>query len=399
MKISGKFILKVAGTLTVIALVVAALLGVVNNVTKDKIAEQDAENTRIAMSAVAPEGSEFGDKLDITENYRNSFAYSGGLVGGAEYVSFTDITTNVAVTAKKGSAPYPWSYVGGFAGTVKNADFLRCVNNGTVTTDGDYVSGFAAKSETTAYTSCVNNGAITGRTKIGGFGGAVKSTKTVDSYNTGTIGLAAYNGGNQGIGGLFGEIPQFQTVRLGHVRETRAEALVVGADERVRTHHVDEVGEEHQGARRKLPVDAAAGVGQHHLLHAQQFQDIERVADFLHRVAFIKVEPSFQRIDLFLAQLACQQRTFVACYCRHREIRNVFIGQFFRLGKVCGQITKAGAEHHRDFRAFGGMHFDILGALLCFFIKIFHRFSPLLLYAVTIPFVPAAVSPRLAIHC
>ena len=53
MKISGKFILKVAGTLTVIALVVAALLGVVNNVTKDKIAEQDAENTRIAMSAVA----------------------------------------------------------------------------------------------------------------------------------------------------------------------------------------------------------------------------------------------------------------------------------------------------------------------------------------------------------
>ena len=43
MKISGKFILKVAGTLTVIALVVAALLGVVNNVTKDKIAEQDAE--------------------------------------------------------------------------------------------------------------------------------------------------------------------------------------------------------------------------------------------------------------------------------------------------------------------------------------------------------------------
>ena len=105
-------------------------------------------------------------KLDITENYRNSFAYSGGLVGGAEYVSFTDITTNVAVTAKKGSAPYPWSYVGGFAGTVKNADFLRCVNNGSVTSDGDYVSGFAALSEKTTYTSCMNNGAITARTKV-----------------------------------------------------------------------------------------------------------------------------------------------------------------------------------------------------------------------------------------
>ena len=54
MKISGKFILKVAGTLTVISLVIAALLGLVNNVTADKIAEIDAENTRIAMSAVVP---------------------------------------------------------------------------------------------------------------------------------------------------------------------------------------------------------------------------------------------------------------------------------------------------------------------------------------------------------
>ena len=57
MKISGKFILKVAGTLTVISLVVAALLGLVDNVTADKIAAIDAENTRIAMSAVVPEGS------------------------------------------------------------------------------------------------------------------------------------------------------------------------------------------------------------------------------------------------------------------------------------------------------------------------------------------------------
>ena len=58
MKISGKFILKVAGTLTVISLVVAALLGLVNNVTADKIAEIDAENTRIAMSAVVAEGKD-----------------------------------------------------------------------------------------------------------------------------------------------------------------------------------------------------------------------------------------------------------------------------------------------------------------------------------------------------
>ena len=145
-------------------------------------------------------------KLNITENYRNSYAYSGGLVGAAEYVSFTDVTTDVTVTAKQGTAPYPWSYIGGFAGTVTNADFLRCVNNGTVTSDGDYVSGFVPKSETTTYTACANNGAITGRTKIGGLGAEVKSTKVVDSCNTGAIGLIAYGTGKQAIGGLFAEI-------------------------------------------------------------------------------------------------------------------------------------------------------------------------------------------------
>ena len=116
MKISGKFILKVAGTLTVIALVVAALLGVVNNVTKDKIAEQDAENTRIAMSAVAPEGSEFGDKMDISDAVAAAASAQGGKIvemypmtnGGADagYVvkvsgSQGTITMMVGVDANK----------------------------------------------------------------------------------------------------------------------------------------------------------------------------------------------------------------------------------------------------------------------------------------------------------
>ena len=78
MKISGKFILKVAGTLTVIALVVAALLGLVNSITADKIAEIDAENTRISMSAVVPEGSEFTDKLEISDDVAAAAAAQGG---------------------------------------------------------------------------------------------------------------------------------------------------------------------------------------------------------------------------------------------------------------------------------------------------------------------------------
>ena len=80
MKISGKFILKVAGTLTVISLVVALLLGLVNGVTKDKIAAIEAEKTRVAMSAVVPEGSEFTDKLEIPQAAIDAAKAQGGTV-------------------------------------------------------------------------------------------------------------------------------------------------------------------------------------------------------------------------------------------------------------------------------------------------------------------------------
>ena len=57
--LNAKFILKVAGTLTAISLVVAALLGVVNMVTEDRIAELNFAATKEALAQVAPEGAEF----------------------------------------------------------------------------------------------------------------------------------------------------------------------------------------------------------------------------------------------------------------------------------------------------------------------------------------------------
>ena len=64
MKISGKFILKVAGTLTAISLVVAALLGLVNSVTEGPIDAINKANTEMALAAVAPEGATF-DPVEI----------------------------------------------------------------------------------------------------------------------------------------------------------------------------------------------------------------------------------------------------------------------------------------------------------------------------------------------
>ena len=80
MKIDPKFVIKVAGTLTVIALVTAALLGLVDGVTRGPIAEIEAEKTRVAMSAVAPAGSEFTDKLEIPAEAIEAAAAQGGKV-------------------------------------------------------------------------------------------------------------------------------------------------------------------------------------------------------------------------------------------------------------------------------------------------------------------------------
>ena len=109
MKISGKFILKVAGTLTVISLITAFLLGLVNGVTKDKIAAIDAEKTRVAMSAVVPEGSEFTDALELTDDVVAAAKAQGGTItelygvtnGGAEagYVAM------VAASGSLGTIP------------------------------------------------------------------------------------------------------------------------------------------------------------------------------------------------------------------------------------------------------------------------------------------------------
>ena len=88
MKISGKFILKVAGTLTVISLVVALLLGLVNGVTKDKIAAIEAEKTR---KEVLPAASEFTE-LEGSEELK-----ANGVTGIFE----GDNGTGYVVTAEK----------------------------------------------------------------------------------------------------------------------------------------------------------------------------------------------------------------------------------------------------------------------------------------------------------
>lgn len=102
MKISGKFILKVAGTLTVISLVVAALLGVVNMVTEDKIAEIELEKTRQSLAAVAPEGATF-EPVEIPETAAAAASANGGTVTEMYTMSTGGYACKVAASGSQGT--------------------------------------------------------------------------------------------------------------------------------------------------------------------------------------------------------------------------------------------------------------------------------------------------------
>ena len=91
MKIEGKFIFKVAGTLTAISLVVALLLGLTNMLTKDKIEEITRQKTEAALAKVVSAADcEFPPVENIPQGVIDAASEQGGkltemyeiLVGG-----------------------------------------------------------------------------------------------------------------------------------------------------------------------------------------------------------------------------------------------------------------------------------------------------------------------------
>ena len=80
MKIEGKFILKVAGTLTAISLVVAALLGLTNQLTYPNITAINKANTEAALAAVVTSADSTFESLDVTDDLFAAGKAQGGKV-------------------------------------------------------------------------------------------------------------------------------------------------------------------------------------------------------------------------------------------------------------------------------------------------------------------------------
>ena len=73
-----QYIIRLTVTLLVTCVVVAACLGGVNAVTKDKIAAINQAKTEAAMKLVAPDATGFSDKLEITDAMAEAAKAAGG---------------------------------------------------------------------------------------------------------------------------------------------------------------------------------------------------------------------------------------------------------------------------------------------------------------------------------
>ena len=78
MKIEGKFIFKVAGTLTAISLVVALLLGLTNMLTADKIAAINKQKTEALAKVVSAADCEFPPMEEIPQAMIDAANEQGG---------------------------------------------------------------------------------------------------------------------------------------------------------------------------------------------------------------------------------------------------------------------------------------------------------------------------------
>jgi len=103
MKISGKFIGRVAGTLTAICLVVAALLGGVNAITADKIEAINLANTEASLRAVAGGADEFR-AMELTGAMTAAASSQGGkLTEAYEIVSAGEVIGHAFKVVASGS--------------------------------------------------------------------------------------------------------------------------------------------------------------------------------------------------------------------------------------------------------------------------------------------------------
>lgn len=134
--------------------------------------------------------------LTISGTATSAYGHAGGLAAAVDEGNFTlsNITTNVAVSAPRGSAGGLIGYAGAPDGGAK-AHYIKvvsCTNKGTIT--GTTAGGIAGATDNAGNArsqfdlqNCRNNGSVTGAVRAGGMLGGSAGSQAVGCENSGVI--------------------------------------------------------------------------------------------------------------------------------------------------------------------------------------------------------------------
>ena len=106
----------------------------------------------------------------------------------------------------------------------------------------------------------------------------------------------------------------------------------------------------HQGSWLIGPVYAPGSIGEKNLFNAQTLHDTDRKGDQPLAVALIIMNPALHGND-FLPHTGSQYKLArVACHCGYRKIRDIMVGNLYRIFNLIRIITQSASQDHTDLR-------------------------------------------------
>ena len=136
---------------------------------------------------------------------------------------------------------------------------------------------------------------------------------------------------------------EFLIVGFVHAGKARTGGDVL-ATQGIFGHHVDVVGDDHEVADGEGGVHASCCVGDEEIADAEFVHDADGEGDFLHVVAFVIMEASLHRHDVFAAEFSEYQFAGVAFNGRERKVGDVGIGDFLLYVDFFGKASESAAE-------------------------------------------------------
>ena len=135
------------------------------------------------------------------------------------------------------------------------------------------------------------------------------------------------------------EAAEFGVVGVGHVGKARAEAVVVGTDERVGALQIDVIAKGDERALGIAEIDAAGGVGEDDGFDAHAREDADGERDLLGGVAFVEMDAALHARDGDVPDFTDDELARVADGCGLREVWDLFVGEFCWRREFVGEGT------------------------------------------------------------